>query len=57
VINKGKRTEMICIEKPQKPYIIFESLNERNEAKEEKNLHLICADEKVPIKLGRGHQC
>lgn len=48
---------MICIEKPQKPYIIFESLNERNEAKEEKNLHLICADEKVPIKLGRGHQC
>lgn len=30
---------------------MFESMNE------DKNLYLITADENVPIRLGRGHQC
>lgn len=50
---------MLTIQKPNKPYIIFQNLNQKKERsdKEEKNLHLITADENNVIKLGRGHQC
>jgi len=49
----------MTISKPDKPYIILESLNRAGDqlAKEEKCLHLISAKENSPIRIGRGHQC
>jgi hypothetical protein len=52
--------EMITFDKPNKPYLVLESVTEKHERREElkeRNLHLICPDEKVPVRLGRGHQC
>ena len=50
---------MMTIAKPNKPYIIIESLNRNNldGGKEERCLHLIAAKENTPIRIGRGHQC
>ena len=47
---------MITIEKPDRPYLILESIGGKEE-KKERNLHLISPDEGVPLKIGRGHQC
>lgn len=51
---------MITFEKPSKPYIVLESYTEKHEKREElkeRNLHVVSPDEKVPVRLGRGHQC
>jgi len=51
---------MITFEKPEKPFIVLESVTEKHERREElkeRNLHVICPEEKYPVKLGRGHQC
>ena len=48
---------MLEIEKPSRPYLILENINERNESKEERCLHLLCPEDGGVIKMGRGHQC
>jgi hypothetical protein len=48
--------EMMTITKPNKPYILLESLCNKQE-KEERCLHLISTEENTPIKIGRGHEC
>ena len=49
----------MTINKPTKPYIILESLINRDveTTKEERCLHMITAKEGSPIKIGRGHLC
>lgn len=56
---QDKQIEMMTIQKPNKPYIILESLNRNigELSKEERCLHLISAKEGIPLKIGRGHQC
>jgi hypothetical protein len=59
-LNGGPSLEMITFDKPQKPYIVLESVTEKHERREElkeRNLHVICSEENYPVKLGRGHQC
>jgi len=51
---------MITFDKPAKPYIVLESVTDKHERREElkeRNLHVVSPDEKVPVRLGRGHQC
>ena len=48
---------MITIEKPEKPYLILEGINERKESREERCLHVISPDNNNVIRIGRGHQC
>lgn len=59
MVTRGSdfKMEMITIEKPSKPYIILEGINERKESKEERCLHVICPENGNVVKLGRGHQC
>lgn len=54
---EDKDIEMMTITKPNKPYIILESLNNKQENREERCLHLISTEENNPIKIGRGHEC
>jgi pSer/pThr/pTyr-binding forkhead associated (FHA) protein len=52
--------DMITFDKPQRPYIVLESVTEKHERREElkeRNLHVISPEENNPVKLGRGHQC
>lgn len=56
----GTEVDMITFEKPNKPYIVLESVTDKHERKEdakERNLHVISSEEKYAVKLGRGHQC
>jgi hypothetical protein len=59
---------MMTIHKPEKPYIILESLDPLNNQvpnhtvqsalqERERLVHLISADEKQPIKIGRANEC
>lgn len=48
---------MMTITKPNKPYILLESLCNKFQNKEERCLHLISTEENSPIKIGRGHEC
>ena len=48
---------MMTINKPNKPYIILESLCNKQDNKEDRCLHLISTEENTPIKIGRGHEC
>ena len=59
LVTRGKdfQMEMITIERPQKPYIILEGINQRKESREQRCLHVICAQKDVNVKMGRGHQC
>lgn len=53
----SRDVEMMTINKPDRPYIILESLCNKQENKEERCLHLIATQENTPIKIGRGHDC
>ena len=55
-MGDGQVIEMITIEKPDKPYIVLESVSGK-EDKKERNLHLIFSNEGTPMRVGRGHQC
>ena len=46
---------MITIEKPDKPYMILESLG--REEKKERILHMVYGNTGEVMKIGRGHQC
>lgn len=46
---------MMSIAKPNKPYIMLETIPGKSEGKDEKCLHMISADESAAVKLGRGH--
>lgn len=35
----------------------MEGINERKESKEERCLHVLCPEDGVAVKIGRGHQC
>jgi len=48
---------MITIERPDRPYLILEGINERKESKEERCMHVISPTEGTSVKIGRGHQC
>lgn len=48
---------MITIEKPEKPYLILESVNNKEDNKRQRNLHVVFANEDQTLKVGRGHQC
>lgn len=52
-----KDIEMMTISKPNRPYILLESLCQKTENKEERCLHLISTAESSAIKIGRGHEC
>jgi hypothetical protein len=56
VTMKGRVIDMITVEKPQKPYVVLESVNAKEDRKE-RNLHVIFANEGHSLKVGRGHQC
>ena len=59
-LTTGEELEMITFDKPERPYMVLESVTEKHERREElkeRNLHVIYPDEKTPVKLGRGHQC
>ena len=51
------KMEMITIDKPEKPYVILEGINERKESREERCLHVICPENNNVVRIGRGHQC
>lgn len=53
----GTDVDLITIDKPSRPYIILESFHDHTEKREERTLHLISPEERVPVRLGRGHQC
>jgi hypothetical protein len=53
----GKDVEMMTISKPNKPYILFESIGNKHENREERWLHLVSSEENSSIKIGRGHDC
>jgi hypothetical protein len=53
----GKILDMITIDKPQKPYLMLETVNAKDDTKKERNLHMIFSNEGLPLKVGRGHQC
>lgn len=38
---KGNILDMIIIEKPQKPYVMLESVTGKEDNKKERNLHMI----------------
>jgi len=59
MVIKGKdfKMEMITIDKPEKPYLILEGINDRKESKEERCLHVVCPENNNVVHLGRGHQC
>jgi pSer/pThr/pTyr-binding forkhead associated (FHA) protein len=54
---KGGVLDMITIEKPDKPYVVLESVNGKEDNKKERNLHMIFSNEGHSLKVGRGHQC
>lgn len=54
---KGDILEMITIEKPNKPYLMLESVNGKDDTKKERNLHMIFSNEGLSLKVGRGHNC
>lgn len=54
---KGNVLDMVTIEKPQKPYVMLESVYGKDDSKKERNLHMILSNEGLSIKVGRGHQC
>ncbi len=50
----GRVNELITVEKPSCPYIIFEKISNDNSSP---TLSIIVPEENKPLKLGRGHQC
>jgi hypothetical protein len=50
---------MIIFDKPNKPYIVLESLTEKGDKKDasDRLIHVISPDERYPVKMGRGHMC
>ena len=53
----NKAVEMMTIIKPSKPYILFESIGNKHENRDERWLHLISSEENSSIRIGRGHDC
>ena len=47
----------MTISKPNKPYILFESIGNKHENKDERWLHMVSSEENSSIKIGRGHDC
>jgi pSer/pThr/pTyr-binding forkhead associated (FHA) protein len=48
---------MMTISKPNKPYILFESIGNKHENRDERWLHLVSSEENSSIRIGRGHDC
>ena len=48
---------MMSIEKPDKPYLMLQTTNNKLDLKEEKTLQVITLDENAIAKIGRGHTC
>lgn len=55
-MSNGQVIEMITVDKPNKPYLILESVGGK-EDKKERHLHMVFSNDGNPLKVGRGHQC
>jgi len=51
---------MIRLERPERPYLILESLPQdflKKDDRIDRNLHIIMLEEGISVKIGRGFQC